>query len=207
MIRRYILPTVFICIHLPQASFLRKEEKKMKTNITTKQLVQTALIAAIYAALTAVFMSISFTPLQLRVSEVMVFIAYFNPFSIVGLTLGCFIANLLMSPTPFYDCIFGTLATLLSVGAISLTAKAFNGSKLGVLVSSIWPVLFNGLIVGAMLCFAGIVPMEEGSRVFTVLSTMTSVGFGEMLVVTVMGVPFTYLIMTKYKKVITQYVR
>lgn len=178
----------------------------MKTKITTKQLVQTAVIAAIYAALTAVFMSVSFTPLQLRVSEVMVFLAYFNPFSIIGLTLGCFIANLLMSPTPFYDCIFGTFATLISVCGISLTAKMFKGSKLGVLVASIWPVVFNAVIVGAMLCYAGFVPMEEGSKVAILLSTMGSVGFGEMIVVTCMGVPLTYLVMTRYKKMLTQYI-
>ena len=151
----------------------------MKSKITTKQLVQIAVIAAIYAVLTAVFMSVSFTALQLRVSEVMVFLAYFNPLSIIGLTLGCFIANLLMSPTP-----------LLEVGMV---------------VASIWPVLFNAVIVGAMLCFAGIVPLEEGSKVATLIATMGSVGFGEMLVVMVMGIPLTYLLMTKYKKVITNY--
>lgn len=177
----------------------------MKVQLTTKQLVQIAVIAAIYAALTAVFMSISFTPLQLRVSEVMVFLAYFNPISVIGLTLGCFIANLLMSPTPFLDCVFGTLATLLSVGAISFTAKAFKGSKVGMVVASIWPVLFNAVIVGAMLCYAGFVPMEEGSKVATLVATMGSVGFGEMIVVMVMGIPLTYIVMTKYKKVITSY--
>lgn len=173
--------------------------------ITTKQLVQTAVIAAIYAALTAVFMSISFTPWQLRVSEVMVFLAYFNPLSIIGLTLGCFIANLLMSVTPVYDCIFGTLATLLSVGAISLTAKVFKGSKRGVLVAAIWPVLFNAVIVGAMLCYAGFVPLEEGNKAVILLSTMGSVGFGEMAVIFVMGVPLTWLVMTRYKKIIKEY--
>lgn len=177
----------------------------MKSKITTKQLVQIAVIAAIYAVLTAVFMSVSFTALQLRVSEVMVFLAYFNPLSIIGLTLGCFIANLLMSPTPLLDCVFGTMATLLSVSAISLTSKIFKGSKVGMVVASIWPVLFNGVIVGAMLCFAGIVPLEEGSKVATLIATMGSVGFGEMLVVMVMGIPLTYLLMTKYKKVITNY--
>lgn len=177
----------------------------MKTKITTKQLVQIAVIAAIYAALTAVFMSVSFTALQLRVSEVMVFLAYFNPISVIGLTLGCFIANLLMSPTPLLDCVFGTLATLLSVGAMSLTAKAFKGSKVGMVVASIWPVVFNAVIVGAMLCLAGIVPMEEGSKIATLVATMGSVGFGEMVVVMVMGIPITYALMTKYKKVITNY--
>lgn len=177
----------------------------MKPRFTTKQLVQVAVIAAIYAALTAVFMSVSFTALQLRVSEVMVFLAYFNPISVIGLTLGCFIANLLMSPTPFWDCIFGTFATLLSVGAISMTAKVFKGSKVGMVVASIWPVIFNAIIVGGMLCFAGIVPMEEGSKIATIVATMGSVGFGELVVVMVMGIPLTYLIMTKYKKVINQY--
>ncbi|MBE6022434.1 MAG: QueT transporter family protein [Cellulosilyticum sp.] len=173
----------------------------MKARITTKQLVQIALIAAIYAALTAVFMSVSFTALQLRVSEVMVFLAYFNPISVIGLTLGCFIANLLMSPTPLLDCIFGTLATLLSVGAIHLTSRVFKGSKVGMVVASIWPVVFNAVIIGTMLCVAGIVPMEEGSRVATMIATMGSVGFGEMIVVMVMGIPLTYVVMTRYKKV------
>lgn len=177
----------------------------MKTKLNTKQLVQIAVIAAIYAALTAVFMSVSFTALQLRVSEIMVFLAYFNPISIVGLTLGCFIANLLMSPTPFLDCVFGTLATLLSVSAISLTSKAFKGSKVGMVVASIWPVIFNAIIVGAMLCFAGIVPMEEGSKVATLVMTMGSVGFGEMIVVMVMGIPVTYILMSRYKKIIINY--
>lgn len=177
----------------------------MRSKITTKQLVQIALIAAIYAVLTAIFMSVSFTALQLRVSEVLVFLAYFNPLAIIGLTLGCFIANLLMSPAPLLDCVFGTLATLLSVGAISLTAKAFKGSKVGMMVASIWPVLFNAVIIGTMLCFAGIVPMEEGSQVATLIATMGSVGFGEAVVVMVMGIPVTYVLMTKYKKLISNY--
>ena len=177
----------------------------MKAKLTTKQLVQVAVIAAIYAALTAVFMSVSFTALQLRVSEVMVFLAYFNPISIIGLTLGCFIANLLMSPTPLLDCIFGTMATLLSVSAISLTAKVFKGSKVGMVVSSIWPVVFNAVIIGAMLCVAGIVPMEEGSQIATLIATMGSVGFGELLVVMVMGIPLNFVLMTKYKNIITTY--
>lgn len=176
----------------------------MKTKISTKQLVQIAVIAAIYAALTALFMSVSFTPLQLRVSEVMVFLAYFNPIACIGLTLGCFIANLLMSPAPLYDCIFGTLATLISVMAMSYTSKIFKGSKVGVVVASIWPVLFNGLIVGAMLCYAGFVPMNEGSKFLVILGTMGSVAFGEMMVVMVMGIPLTYLVMSKYKRIIKE---
>lgn len=56
-----------------------------------------------------------------------------------------------------------------------------------------------------MLCFAGIVPMEEGSQVATLIATMGSVGFGEAVVVMVMGIPVTYVLMTKYKKLISNY--
>ena len=161
----------------------------MKTKITTKQLVQIALVAAIYAALTGLFMTISFTPLQLRLSEIMVFLAYFNPLAVIGLTLGCFIANLLFSPAAILDCTFGTLATLLSVGAISYTAKLFKGSKKGVWIAAIWPVVFNALIVGAMLYFAGFMPPSEHGAIVALMGSMASVGIGVFLVVVVMGVP------------------
>ena len=179
----------------------------MKTKITTKQLVQIALVAAIYAALTGLFMTISFTPLQLRLSEIMVFLAYFNPLATIGLTLGCFLANLLFSPTPVLDCIFGTLATLISVGAISYTAKIFKGSKKGIWVASIWPVVFNAIIVGAMLYFAGFSLPSEHGAVVALISSMASVGFGEFIVVMVMGIPVTLLVMNKYKKAISQFLQ
>ncbi len=179
----------------------------MKTKITTKQLVQIALVAAIYAALTGLFMTISFTPLQLRLSEIMVFLAYFNPLATIGLTLGCFLANLLFSPTPVLDCIFGTLATLISVGAMSYTAKIFKGSKKGIWIASIWPVVFNALIVGAMLYFAGFMPPSEHGALVALASAMISVGFGEFLVVMVMGIPVTLFVMTKYKRVISQFLQ
>lgn len=172
--------------------------------ITTKQLIQIATIAAIYVVLTALFMGISFRTHQLRVSEMMVFLAYFNPLAVIGLTLGCFIANLLMSHMPVYDCIFGTLATLLSVSAISMTGKLFKRSKKGVLVAMIWPVLFNGVIVGTMLCYLGFASMEKGNRLVTLLITMATVGFEELMVV-LMGVGVTYVVMDKYKKLLQQF--
>ena len=75
------------------------------------------------------------------------------------------------------------------------------------IVASIWPVLFNAVIIGAMLCFAGIVPMEEGSTVATLIATMGSVGLGEAVVVMAMGIPLTLLLMTRYRSVITNYLR
>ncbi|MEG0320128.1 MAG: QueT transporter family protein, partial [Niameybacter sp.] len=85
----------------------------MKENFSTKRLVTVALVAALYAVLTVALAPISYGNLQFRVSELMVLLAFFDPFYIGGLTLGCFIANLL-GPNGIMDVIFGTLATFVS---------------------------------------------------------------------------------------------
>lgn len=160
----------------------------MTNNTSTKRLVKVALVAALYAVLTVALAPISYGNIQFRVSELMVLLAFFDPFYIGGLTLGCFIANLL-GPNGLMDVIFGTLATLISVSAISLTAKTFKGSKLGLGIASIWPTLFNALIIGWVLNYAFELPL--------VLS-MLEVGFGEFVVVSIVGVPLFIFIMEKY---------
>ncbi|WP_054741857.1 QueT transporter family protein [Cellulosilyticum ruminicola] len=176
----------------------------MKAKMTTKQLVQIAMIAAIYAVLTAIFSSISFTPLQLRLSEIMVFLAYFNPIYIIGLTLGCFIVNILMSPYLLMDGVFGTLATLLSVSAIYYTAKAFKGSKKGLIVASIWPTIVNGLIVGWVIYTCSIAEGSMTKNLTALIGLMGNVAFGEFIVVTIIGVPVVYFIMSRYQSVINK---
>ncbi len=175
--------------------------------ITTKQMVQMALVAAVYAALTGLFMTISFTPMQLRLSEVMVFLAYFNPLAVVSLTLGCFIANLLFSPAAFLDCTFGTLATLISVIAISYTSKVFKGSAKGIWVAAIWPVVFNAVIIGLMLYFAGFAAPNENGALYTVIGAILGVGIGQFVVVVMMGVPLSLLIMNRYKGVMNRFMK
>ena len=65
----------------------------MKENVV-KKIVITGLVAAIYAALTLVIAPLSFGPIQFRISEIMVLLAFINPIYILGLTLGCLLANL-----------------------------------------------------------------------------------------------------------------
>ena len=64
-------------------------------NTLTKRLVKTAIIAALYAILTIILAPISYGPIQFRLSEVMVLLAFFDPFYIGGLTLGCLLSNIL----------------------------------------------------------------------------------------------------------------
>lgn len=160
----------------------------MKENIT-KKLVKAALVAAIYAALTIVLAPISYGPVQFRLSEVLVLLAFIDPFYIVGLTIGCLLANIL-GGLGIMDIVFGTLATFLSVSAISLTAKYIKSKKLSLIIASLCPTIFNGVIIGWMLNYVLGVPL---------VLTMLQVGIGEFVVVTVVGVPVFKLIQNKYK--------
>ena len=146
----------------------------MTNELKTKRIVRTAVIAALYALLTVALAPISYGNFQFRVSEILVLLAYFDPFYIGGLTLGCFIANLL-GPNGAMDVIFGTLATFISVGAISLTAKYIK-NKASLFIASLWPTIFNGIIIGWML------NVTVGAPLWI---TMGEVALGEFVVITI----------------------
>lgn len=163
----------------------------MTNELKTKRLVRTAVIAALYALLTVALAPISYGNFQFRVSEILVLLAYFDPFYIGGLTLGCFIANLL-GPNGTMDIIFGTLATFISVGAISLTAKYIK-NKASLFIASLWPTIFNGLIIGWML------NITVGAPLWI---TMGEVALGEFVVITIVGIPVFKMIQNRYTKLL-----
>ncbi len=163
----------------------------MTNELKTKRLVRTAVIAALYALLTVALAPISYGSFQFRVSEILVLLAYFDPFYVGGLTLGCFIANLL-GPNGTMDVIFGTLATFISVGAISLTAKYIK-NKASLFIASLWPTIFNGLIIGWML------NITVGAPLWI---TMGEVALGEFVVITIVGIPVFKMIQNRYTKLL-----
>ncbi|WP_027967996.1 QueT transporter family protein [Streptococcus equinus] len=63
---------------------------------TIRDFTQVALVAAIYVVLTVTppLNAISYGAYQFRVSEMLVFLAFYNRKYIAGITLGCMIANL-----------------------------------------------------------------------------------------------------------------
>ena len=85
--------------------------------INLKDIVIYASVAAIYVVLTWIFGAFSFGPIQLRISEVLVLLCFFNKKYFIPLTLGCLISNL-MSPYSL-DVLFGTVATMISLFFIS----------------------------------------------------------------------------------------
>lgn len=132
-------------------------------------LIEISVIAALYVVLTIVVQPISFGEIQFRLSEVLMLLVFYNRKYSVSMILGCLIANL-WSPYLLWDMIFGTLATALSC--------LFMVKSKSLIVASIWPTIFNALIVGAEIAI-----LSNISYLFCILT----VGFGELVVVTVFG--------------------
>lgn len=78
----------------------------------------------------------------------------------------------MLSILGIFDVIFGTLATALSVMLIANSKKLF--------VATLYPVIINGIIVGALLYFTLDKPMP-------IYMLMTYVAIGEFGVVSVVG--------------------
>lgn len=112
----------------------------------TKQLLQGALIAAIYTILTLAVAPISSGLMQCRISEALCILPFFTPAAVPGLFVGCLLSNLLMGAV-VYDVIFGSLATLIAA-CLTLALKQHGWSKY---LAPAPAVLCNALIIGWLL--------------------------------------------------------
>lgn len=138
-----------------------------------KDLVQIAIVATLYVALTWALAPISYGSIQFRISEILMLLVLFKPSYAIGLILGCFISNT-TSSLGWYDMVFGTLATII---ALIPMLKIKN-----IYVSAIFPVVSNAIIVAIELYFAlGIEP---------IWLSMLTVGLGEAVVIYLLGIPF-----------------
>lgn len=112
--------------------------------LDVRSLTLSAVIAAVYAALTLLLPGPSYGYAQLRLAEALTVLPFLFPACAPGLAVGCLIANIL-SPYGPIDMICGTLATAL---AAFLTAKVPNKW-----LAPLPPVLCNGVIVGGMIAW------------------------------------------------------
>ncbi len=131
----------------------------MSKNSTLHRLTQSGMIAALYAVLALILPIASFGPLQLRFSEVLTVLPVFTPSAVSGLTLGCAIANAVgvaagANVAGVWDILIGSTATLL---AAVCTRATRNCRVLSMpLLSVLFPVIFNAVIIGGELCLVTI---------------------------------------------------
>ena len=164
---------------------------KSSTLPGTLFIATSAVIAALYVVLTLPFAQFAFGPIQFRLAEIMVVLPIFTPAAIPGLTLGCFLANLLNPMGPnVIDMIFGSLATLIAAiltrWVYQKTVKLIK-TKRNVL-ALIPPVIVNGLIVGTYLPF---ILTSDGQVTGTLIAVnILYVALSEAVVVYALGLPF-----------------
>ena len=142
----------------------------------TRKITISAIIAAAYAALTIALMPITG---EVRVAEALCVMPWFVPETAFGVFIGCLISNIFTGN--IFDIIFGSLATLL---AGLCTAKVKNKY-----LACLMPVIFNALIVGAVLAF--------GYGVGNYLITAATVAVSETIVMFLLGLPLLNILEKK----------
>ena len=160
-------------------------------NIQT--LTKIALIAALYSVLSLVLAPLSFGTLQVRVSEALTLLPLIYPPAILGLTLGCFITNLLgafmgLNILGFMDVIFGTLATL--IAAVLTFELRFIQIKKVPILSILSPILINALIIGAELAYV----LAPSFSLSMILLFGLDVAIGQSIAVIAFGLPLLSLL-------------
>lgn len=141
--------------------------------INSRRMMNIGVMTALYVLMTVLCAPLAFGQVQLRFSELLMLLCFFNKDYIFSLTVGCFISNT-MSPLGFADVGFGPTATLVSAVLI----YAFR-EKTNLLVASIFPVVINGFVVATELHYIQGLPFWE---------SVVYVYLGEFICVSVIGV-------------------
>lgn len=150
-----------------------------------KKLIRLAVIAGLYVALTMIFSFMSYGQIQIRLSEILILLIFFDSDYLISLTIGCIISNF-FSEFGIYDIILGTFATFLSGLMIIFTKKCFKNH---LIFSIMWPILFNGLIVGFEISY-----LTQSPFILNMLYIMV----GESIAMTLGYLIFKCLMRNKY---------
>ena len=149
-------------------------------------ITQAAIIAAIYVVLIYIFNPISFGPVQVRIAEVLTVLPYFTVAAVPGVSIGCFLSNLLTGSEPL-DVVFGTLATLVgAIGSYKLRHNKF--------LVPIPPIVSNTIIMPWVIKFAY-------AEVTPIPLMMLTVGLGEVVSIGILGMMLLFAL-EKHKDVI-----
>ena len=176
---------------------------------TTRYITRIGVVAALYFVLTAIAYPISFGQIQIRIAESLVVLPFIFPETVLGVTIGCFIANLL-SPFGVIDMIFGTLFTFFAALLTMLLGK----HKKSVFLAPLPPVLINAfgvsLYVVALTGLTGtgntgmnlIYSLKYIFQHFKLIPYLTVamwIGIGEIIATYALGIPLLYAIERRRK--------
>lgn len=148
-----------------------------------KFLATSAIIAALYIAITFLFSVISFGQVQFRIAEIFNHLIVFNPRYMVGVVLGVFISNAFLSTVGPIDLIFGVGHTIITLGILIVICK-FVKNIWARLILNTFLFTFTMFIIAIQLNIVLELPFWE---------TWLVVAFGEFVVLAI-GAPIMYLL-------------
>ncbi len=159
----------------------------------TTFVVQSAVIAALYAGLTyaAGMMNLAYGSIQFRFSEALTILACISPAAIPGLTIGCFLGNI-TSPYGIVDILCGTAATFIAA-VLSYKTRNVKFKNLP-LLSAFFPVIANAVIVGIEITIF----MPEGFKLQAFLINAIQIAIGQLVMCYGLGLPL-YNVIKKTK--------
>jgi len=150
--------------------------------IKLNYIIRVAMIAAIYVVLNIIFAPISYGPIQARIAEALVVLPFIDPSAIIGLFLGCILANV-YGGLGMVDIIGGSLCTLV---AAYLTYKMKNPK-----LAPLPPVLINAFGVSIYLHLLFDLPYWI---------TVLYIGIGEVIACYILGYPLLILLIKNKKR-------
>ncbi len=165
---------------------------KMKP-LNGRAIAISAMIAAVYTAVSLALSLASFGAVQLRVAECLTLLPVLSPLGIWGVTIGCLLTNLVgaaMGLTMPVDILFGTLATLIAA-ILTWLLRNIRIKKLAI-PAAVPPVLVNGLVIGLELTWL------SGSFQWDVFWTCAvSVTLGQAIPCLILGVLLVWILERK----------
>ena len=148
--------------------------------MTNKRIIKIIVVGTIYVALCFIFSFISFGPIQLRLSELLCLLTIENPIYIIGISLGCFISNLILSPLGTIDAIVGTLASIIgcTLGYLFRNIKFKNFPLLSAIIISI----INAIIISLEMNY-----VLNNSEIF--IYSFIEILISELIILVLIGFP------------------
>lgn len=144
------------------------------------------IIAALYAVLTISLAPISYGVYQVRVAEALTILPFVYPIAMIGLYVGCLVANI-FGGNGLADIILGPLLTLLA-GYLTYLASKIRSRKISLVLAPFPPVIINAFGVAVYLSM-----ITDMSYFFVV----QMIGIGQLVACYGMGLPLLYYLMSK----------
>ena len=153
--------------------------------LNAKSLTRAGIIGAVYVVLTLALYPLSFGAVQVRISEGLTLLPLIFPESVIGLTVGCLIANLFGNG--ILDILFGTLATFTAGVLTRLVAKRIQKDCLKIFIGGLFPVVLNAIVIPFTF-----LAITESVGVY--LITALQIFIGQALAVYIVGTPLYFVI-------------